>query len=77
MRKYPSIPALFRRTRCDYKVADTEHVIEKGTMVYIPAYSIQNDPEYFPDPDKFDPDRFHEDSVKERHQMTWMPFGQG
>lgn len=68
---------MFRRAQNDYKVPGTDHVIEKGTSVFVPVFSIQRDPEYFPEPDKFNPDRFESDAVKERNLMTWLPFGEG
>jgi cytochrome P450 len=32
--------------------------IPKGMLIAIPIYAIQNDPEYWPQPKKFDPDRY-------------------
>lgn len=52
--------------------------IDKGTVVHIPVYSIHNDPEYFPDPTTFDPDRFESVDVKTlRDQGLYFPFGNG
>lgn len=66
-----------RLTKNDYKVAGTDNVIEKGTIVVIPSYAIQHDPEYYPDPEKFDPERFASDEARNRDIMTWLPFGEG
>lgn len=32
-------------------------LIPKGTVIGIPIYGIQNDPELWPNPEKFDPER--------------------
>ena len=36
-----------------------------------------HDPEYWPDPEQFDPLRFTKDKVAARHTMTYVPFGHG
>lgn len=77
MRKYPPVSALFRRTQNNYKVPDSDLIIEKGTQVFIPVYSIQHDEEYFPDPERFLPERFEGEEAKKRDLMTWLPFGEG
>ncbi len=62
-------------------MADTEwrgHRLPRGTNVVICPGPVMMTPEIFPDPDRFDPDRFtaarDEDS---RHKFAWSPFGGG
>ena len=43
----------------------------------IPAYGLHRDPEYFPDPEKFDPGRFNEDNKTKIWDYTYIPFGDG
>lgn len=52
-------------------------MIERGTNVFVPVYAVQNDPEYYPNPEKFDPDRFLEEEKNKRPNCTYMPFGDG
>jgi len=61
----------------DYKVPGTDLVIPKGVLVSMPTYSIQRDEEYYPDPEKFDPERFSAEEKSKRHPMTFQPFGHG
>jgi cytochrome P450 family 6 len=77
MRIFPSMRALFRRCTKDYKVPNSNFVIEKGTMLFVPVQGIQMDPDIFPDPEKFDPERFSPENRAKMHQCHWMPFGEG
>lgn len=43
----------------------------------MPVIGVHHDPEYYPNPDIFDPERFEPSEVKKRHAMTWIPFGDG
>lgn len=61
----------------DYVVPGTDIEIKKGVGVMIPVLGLQTDPEYYPNPDVFDPDRFSEEKKKERPGFTWLPFGEG
>lgn len=55
--------------------------IEAGTVVHIPIYSIHNDPDYYPNPSKFDPERFDESHCSDlktlRDEGIFFPFGHG
>ncbi|XP_055684913.1 probable cytochrome P450 6a14 [Lutzomyia longipalpis] len=77
MRKYPPLGSLTRRVTQDYQVPGTKCVLKKDIRVIIPVHAIQNDPEIFPDPDKFDPERFSAENVKNRHSAAFLPFGDG
>lgn len=77
LRKYPIAPNIVRICREDYKVPDSDFVVEKGTMTWISALGLQMDPEYYPEPEKFDPGRFSEEEKSKRHPFTYLPFGEG
>ncbi|XP_037904183.1 probable cytochrome P450 6a13 isoform X2 [Hermetia illucens] len=77
LRKYPPASLLIRKCNCDYQIPNSDRIIEKGTRVLIPAYSIHRDPDIWPDPEVFDPERFAPEQVKERHPMAFLGFGDG
>lgn len=77
MRKYPTFVLLMRKCTKDYKLPNTDIILEKGTAVIIPVQAIQNDPEFYPDPEKFDPNRFDLEDVQSRVDHTYIPFGSG
>lgn len=52
-------------------------VLTEGTPVYIPIAGFHRDPKYFPDPLKFDPERFSPDNKGNIVSGTFMPFGLG
>ncbi|XP_034190826.2 cytochrome P450 6AQ1 [Osmia lignaria lignaria] len=77
LRKYPPLAFLDRVTSANYKVPNSDLVLPKGTPVYIPMMGIHRDPEYYPDPDKYDPSRFTEENKQKRPNFTYFPFGEG
>ncbi|XP_075217490.1 putative cytochrome P450 6a23 isoform X2 [Lycorma delicatula] len=77
LRKYPPVSLLERECTTDYKFKDSNVVIEKGIQLAIPLLGIHYDPEYYPDPERFNPDNFTEEAKQSRHPYTWLPFGEG
>ncbi|KOX75873.1 Cytochrome P450 6a2, partial [Melipona quadrifasciata] len=77
LRKYPPVVVLNRICTKEIKLNGTDFDIPKGTHVAIPVFGIQRDSNIFPDPDKFDPERFSEENIKTRHSYTYLPFGEG
>lgn len=77
MRKYPPAPVYLRKCTKTYQVPDTNVIIEKGLSVLIPAYGLHRDPEYFPNPEKFDPERFSKENKSKIWDYTYIPFGDG
>lgn len=63
----------------DYEVEyeDQKFTIEKDKIVMIPISGFHRDPLYFPDPLKFDPDRFSEENRGNIDPDTYLPFGIG
>lgn len=77
MRKYPPIPTLNRECVKDYRIPGTDVVIEKGTSVLISAIGLHHDSNYFPDGQKFDPERFRDGNRGNIPSHAHLPFGEG
>ncbi|GAB0087592.1 Cytochrome P450 [Sergentomyia squamirostris] len=77
LRKYPIVDNLVRLVTNDYQIPGTKLTLKKGTGLITSIYSIHRDPEIYPNPERFDPDRFTEDEIAKRHPMAWLPFGEG
>jgi len=48
-----------------------------GMPIYVPYYAIQRDEKNFPDPIKFDPERFSPENIGDIKPFTNFPFGSG
>jgi cytochrome P450 family 6 len=77
LRMYPPIADNMRKCNSDYTIPGTNLVIPKDTTVEINTYSLHHDPEYFPEPQKFIPERFSDENVKNIKPFTYLPFGEG
>ncbi|KAJ9587924.1 hypothetical protein L9F63_018643, partial [Diploptera punctata] len=77
LRKYPPVSFLARECTKEYRIPDTNITVDKGVQIVIPNQALQYDPQYFPEPEKFDPDRFREDVSAKRHRFVYLPFGEG
>ncbi|XP_035692120.1 cytochrome P450 3A8-like [Branchiostoma floridae] len=51
--------------------------IPKNMLVLIPILGIHHDPERWPEPDKFIPERFTKEEREKRDPFDWQPFGAG
>lgn len=83
LRKYPVVPFLDRVPVSDFAIPvpsgkDSQFLtLRKGTPVYIPVMGIHHDPQYYPEPERFDPERFTEENKNGRPPFTYLPFGEG
>ncbi|KAG8248010.1 hypothetical protein J6590_049362 [Homalodisca vitripennis] len=74
-RMYPILPILTRECVRSYKVPDSDLIIEKGTIIFIPVDALHKDPQHYPHPSTFNPERFEGNNFKP--SSTFLPFGDG
>ena len=76
LRRHPPLFLLSRRPINDVVLG--KHRIPAGSTVLISAYALHHDPARYPDPLRFDPDRWAGGyPVPERGAVTFLPFGAG
>jgi len=75
MRLFPPAWALGRQAIDDYKVGG--YSVPKGSIILMSQYVMQRDPRYFPEPDRFYPDRWTEEFRKQLPRFSYFPFGGG
>ncbi|XP_067004727.2 cytochrome P450 4C1 [Anabrus simplex] len=75
LRLYPSVPFIGRTLQEDVKIGD--YTVPAGCTLWIHIYHTHRLPEYYPNPDQFDPDNFLPDRTMGRHPYAYVPFSAG
>ncbi|XP_005106301.1 cytochrome P450 3A29 [Aplysia californica] len=75
LRYYPPIHLVPRESIQEVKLGP--YVIPAKTGIIIPIWNIMRDPEYFSDPDCFQPERFLDDKKQTASMINFLPFGYG
>ncbi|KAM9454518.1 cytochrome P450 3A30-like [Clarias gariepinus] len=75
LRLYPV--ALRLERVCKKTVEISGITIPKDSVVMVPIYALHRDPEYWPDPETFNPDRFTQENKESIEPYAYMPFGLG
>ena len=76
LRMYPPAHRVFRECTQTCAVND-ELIIEKGFYVGLPFNLLHRNPEYWPNPEKFDPERFNPNNEQSYPTFAYLPFGEG
>ncbi|XP_054845905.1 cytochrome P450 4V2 [Eublepharis macularius] len=75
LRLFPSVPFFARTLNEEYYIRG--YKIPKGTDVLIGVFALHRDPEVFPEPEEFRPERFSAENSAGRHSYAYVPFSAG
>jgi cytochrome P450 len=75
IRLYPPAWSVGRRNLQEYRIGD--YLIPPRTVILMSPYVVQRDPRWFPEPDRFLPERFLPEAVASRPKFSYFPFGGG
>jgi cytochrome P450 len=75
MRLYPPAYLMGRQATRDVELGG--HTLPRGAIVMINIFGMHHRADYFPDPERFNPDRFAPESEKAMFKGAYLPFGGG
>jgi cytochrome P450 len=75
MRLYPPAWAVGRLAVKEHSIGG--YVVPAGSLVLLSQYAMHRDARFFPEPERFDPQRWTTDAREARPQFSYFPFGGG
>ncbi|XP_065891973.1 cytochrome P450 4B1-like [Dysidea avara] len=75
MRMYPPVPLYSRQLSQDYTLDG--YKLQKGSVVTVNVNGHHHNPRIWPDPEKFDPQRFSAENAKTHDSFAFIPFSAG
>ena len=75
LRLYPPAWAIGRRAREDYSIGG--YAIPAKSILLMSPWVVHRDPRWWPESERFNPDRWHPDEAAKRPKFAYFPFGGG
>ncbi|KAF4517610.1 hypothetical protein B566_EDAN002841, partial [Ephemera danica] len=76
LRLRPPVRFVGRKVHTNIKF-DGYYAFPPNTVIHVNIYNSHRNPEIYPDPEKFDPDRFLPENCVGRHPYAYIPFSAG
>nr|ABX64440.1 cytochrome P450 CYP6AE9 [Bombyx mandarina] len=76
LRLYPVLGIITREVMEDYVLLDKIH-LKKGDRIHVPVFHLHHNPEHFPNPEEYRPERFYGEEKRKVKPYTYLPFGEG
>jgi cytochrome P450 len=75
LRLYPPAWATVREAYQSDNIDGIE--IEKKQTVFLSFFELHRNPNYWPNPEQFDPENFSQENIAKHHKYQYLPFGAG
>jgi cytochrome P450 len=75
LRLYPPVWLFSRRAVAADRIGDFD--VAPGTHIFLAPFVLHRHEQLWPDPERFDPDRFAPEAVAQRHPCAFIPFSAG
>ena len=76
LRMYPPAYALSARVPTE-NITVLGQTITPRQAAMVSPYAMHHNPRYWPEPERFDPERFSSEQERARHKYAYIPFGAG
>jgi cytochrome P450 len=75
LRLFPPAWGIGRRAKQDYSIGD--YMIPAKSILLMSPWVVHRDPRWWPEPERFNPDRWHPEEAAKRPKFAYFPFGGG
>lgn len=75
LRYYPPVWLFTRKSINDDTLGD--YFIPAGSDIFISPYYLHRHPDFWPNAEQFDPDRFTDANIRDQHKQAYIPFSAG
>ncbi|XP_011172178.2 cytochrome P450 6j1-like [Solenopsis invicta] len=80
MRMIPAGIPIKKRCTEEFELKGSDGLVcrvQPGTEILIPVQALHRDPQYWENPEEYDPERFSSDRKQSIERFTYLPFGEG
>lgn len=77
LRLFPPVPGVGRKLDHDIVLPSSGLIVPAGASFWANIWTAHRNPSLYPEPDRFDPDRFLPENHAHRHPYSYVPFSAG
>lgn len=77
LRMYPPVPIIARKVNQDIQLDTENYIVPAGCTVVVGTFKLHRRPDFYPNPEEFNPDNFLPERTSNRHYYSFIPFSAG